>query len=95
MNDERGTMCKWESLRAGWACPCGGRGFRRASKSKTLAGIAPTFRVGGGSSAEIPLLRQDPLPDASYRPHSAARLKHFSVSIGIRAAKPEMEPPVF
>ena len=24
MNDERGTMCKWESLRAGWACPCGG-----------------------------------------------------------------------
>ena len=23
-HDDEWTMCKWESLRAGWACPCGG-----------------------------------------------------------------------
>jgi len=25
------TMCKWESLRTGWACPWGDSGFRWAS----------------------------------------------------------------
>ena len=30
MNDERGTMCKWESLRTGWACPWADSGSRGA-----------------------------------------------------------------